>query len=110
MSSAGRNVVAIMRRRLGSHALRIDSFMPAMNHVIVKRILHVWSAVRYMEETVNIGLVLREQNPGRGIELQLKFAQRGMLRHDAILACERQLRFRPIAFARPAPRPRVAKP
>ncbi len=93
---AGGDFLHVVRRRFGSDLGRIDRVGLAMDHRLVKSVLHERLLVRDVEKAQLIGLVLGEKLAlqfalAGGIKQEKERAQRGVIRYDGAVVAPAQL-------------------
>ncbi len=72
----------IMRGDLRSLLLRVDRFLLTVDDKTVDAVLDVGAPIGHAENALGVGLVLREQQRGVAVAVQVTFAQFGINRLD----------------------------
>ena len=106
-------VERVLGSALGAPLRGVDPVLPAVDHHVVEGILHVGRGIGRMEERLDVGLVLREEDPPRriaGIGFQEIAAEGRVVALDESGPRERHPRLHLAPLVRAAPRPGVSEP
>jgi hypothetical protein len=63
---------------LGSCPARIDGIALAVNNIVVNSILHMWRAVRFAEQALGVGFILRKKQRWALLSIEESLSQLGV--------------------------------